>query len=139
MVPSGMVHLTLTVNVKGGTMIEITKANLNDYSVTGEFDIAASVKPEKGSASQKQVTLRFKMDKVPVKDIIQSSLKDKRINWQVGARAKFSSLQAGGVVTVNYTGGKATVDPQTATINFLSSMSEEQRNAWIAENLKPKA
>ena len=73
----------------------ITKANLNDFVISGEFDIAASVRPEKGSKESKQVTLRFRFNNEPVANVIQSSLKDKRINWQVGARAKFNSLSTG--------------------------------------------
>lgn len=112
----------------------ITKANLSEFSITGEFDIAASVKPEKGSNESKQVTLRFRFNNEPVANVIQSSLKDKRINWQVSARNKFDSLVDRSIVVVEYKGGKApTVDPMTQLLNEATAAGKS-----IEEYLKEK-
>ena len=112
----------------------ITKANLNDFVISGEFDIAASVRPEKGSKESKQVTLRFRFNNEPIANVIQSSLKDKRINWQVGARAKFNSLVDRSVVVVEYKGGKGpAVDPMTQLVNEAAAAGKS-----IEEYLKEK-
>lgn len=118
-------------------MISINKNNLSEVVVTGEFDIVASVKPEQGSNLVKTVTLRFSMDAVPLRDIVQSSLKDKRINWQVGARAKFNSLQDKGIVKVDYRGGKTTITSKEQALATLrseiASMSPEEKMAYLKE------
>lgn len=117
----------------GDTMPNITKGTLNQFTITGDFEIAASVKAEQGSKDSKQVTIRFKLQDVPLSDVINSSLKDKRINWQVGARKNFDSLKPGSVVIVDYKGGRQPIDIQAAMDQRFASMSIEERKAYVAK------
>jgi hypothetical protein len=110
----------------------ITKANVSEYVVTGEFDIPFSVKSDIDSEESKSGTLRFRMDCVPLGDIIASSLKDKRINWQATARKKFESI-SGSIIVVDYKGGRQPVDPKQSTKAFLASMTTEARLKWLKE------
>jgi len=124
-------------------MTTITKGNIAEYTLTGEFDIAASVRPDEDAAksSAKTVTLRFKLNAVPLADVIHSSLKDKRINWQVGARKKYSELKAKSIVMLDYTGGKAPVDPMQYVIDQAAAAGiteEEWRKAELAKRTAPK-
>jgi hypothetical protein len=114
---------------------EITKANMSEFVVTGEFDIAGSIKPEAGSSEQKEFTLRFVMSKTPIADIIHSSLKDKKINWQVKGRDKFAAVVNKSVIRVDYKGGRAPVDTKQSYREMLAGMTPEQRAAEI-ESLK---
>lgn len=111
----------------------IDKTNMSNFVVNGSFDIAASVKPEQGSAEKKNVTLRFVMSGTPLSDIIQSSLKDKRINWQTGARTKFNSIKSGSVIEVKYEGGRAPADPRAVALAYFSSLSDEEKEELLGK------
>lgn len=114
-------------------MIKITRENAGEVVVSGKWSISASVKPEQGSKEQKQVTLEFLLEDIPFTDIMASSLKDKRINWQVKARNNFNSLKDKGVVTVDYKGGRQPVDIEEAFAARLNAMTPEAREAKIQE------
>jgi hypothetical protein len=115
-------------------MINITKDKVSEYVVSGSFDIPFSVKADESSKEKKSGTLRFKMSNTPVADIIASSLKDKRINEQVKMRAKFNSIVQGGIIEVNYEGGKLAIDPKEAfRSGYLACKTDAERTAFIAE------
>jgi len=121
---------------KVDTMPNITKANIADYTITGEFDIAASIKPDRDSTETKTVTLRFRMVDEPIANVIASSLKDKRINWQVGGRAKFNEIKAGSVITVEYKGGRAPIDPVTSVLQMAAAAGVSVEDFLRAEMAK---
>lgn len=117
-------------------MNTIAKNQINDYCVTGEFDIQASTSADlddKVNGQSVNVTLRFKLVDVPLGDIIASSLKDKRINWQSTARKRIGSITSGQVITVDYRGGRTPVDPKASTKSYLASLSPAERMAWLKE------
>jgi hypothetical protein len=114
-------------------MTNVTKDKIGEFVVSGEFDIAASVKADRDSLESKSVTLRFVMDSVPLSDIIASSLKDKRINWQTTARSKFSSISNKSIVRVDYKGGRSTIASKEQVVNFANSLSPEERAKLIAD------
>lgn len=116
----------------------ITKQNIGEFTVTGEFDIAASIKADKDSSESKQVTLRFKLVNTPVGEILGSSLKDKRINWQVKGRNGFNSIKDKSVIVVDYKGGRQPVDVEQAYEAKFLSMTPAEREAKIKE-LQAKA
>lgn len=113
----------------------ITSDNMDEYVVTGEFVISASVRPELGSDESKKVTLKFKMENTPVRDIIASSLKDKRINWQNSKRKHFNSIIDGSTVLLKYEGGREPIDPKANYGLWFASLSKEEQEAEI-ERLK---
>jgi curli biogenesis system outer membrane secretion channel CsgG len=119
-------------------MNRIGKQDVVNYVINGEFDIAASVKPDKDSDEQKNVTLRFRLVDTPLSEVIASALKDKRINWQTSARNKFESIRDKSVVLVDFKGGRSQVDPENAVAAKLASMSEAERENYI-KNLLAKA
>lgn len=86
-------------------MEKITQKTIDNYTLTGTFTIAASVKPYKDASESKSVTLAFKLNAVPVRELVTPSLQSKRITWQnnVG-RKHFDSL----------------VDRSTVEVDFLS-------------------
>ena len=68
----------------------ITK--VNDYSVTGTFDVNTSIKAFKDSDEVKQLTLRVHVNQVPLRDIVTKSLRPVVIAWQNGSgRGKFNN------------------------------------------------
>lgn len=110
----------------------ITKANVSEYNVTGEFDIVASFKADEDSTESKTVTLRFKMDNEPLINIIGSSLKDKRINEQVKLRKNFNSITDKSVVRVDYRGGRGPQESAEEKLaREIADMTPEQATAHI--------
>lgn len=104
--------------------MNITKDDIRNFTLTGEFDIASDVEGLRH-------TLRFVLNNVPIMDVLNSSLKDKRINKQVQIRAHPEKYPAG-VLRVEYTGGRTPVDPETAATNYVAGMTAEQRLEWIS-------
>jgi hypothetical protein len=119
-------------------MNNIEKNQIGEFSVSGEFDIAASVKSDRDSLESKTVTLRFVFDQIPLVDIIASSLKDKRINWQTTARSRFNSIQNKAIVRVDYKGGRSQITSKEQVVNFANSLSSEERAKLIDELSKMK-
>jgi hypothetical protein len=114
-------------------MTTIEKNQIGEFSVSGEFDIAASVKSDRDSKESKAVTLRFVLNQIPLSDIIASSLKDKRINWQTTARSKFNSIVPKAIVRVDYKGGRTTITSKEQVVGFANSLSPEERAKLIAD------
>lgn len=114
--------------------VVISKSNINNYVVTGEWSISCGLKPELGSTKSKKVTLTFMLENTPLTDIIGSSLKDKKINWQNNNRDKFDSIVDGSVIKVSYAGGRQPVDLEAQTKAYLASLSPEEREAFLAKH-----
>ena len=110
----------------------ITKENITDFVISGEWDIANSMKPYEKATEKVKNTLRFVFDKVPVLDVISSSLKDKKINYQNSHREKFDSIPEG-IVKVDYKGGKAPADTEADYESQLASLSPEEAEKKIAQ------
>ena len=120
-------------------MTTITKNELGNYVVSGEFDISASFSVDedaKKSGESTKVTLRYKMTEVPLASIIASSLKDKRINEQIKLRKHPELYKEGQVIVVNYTGGSL-IDAEAQWMAKFEAMSREEKLAEI-EKLKKK-
>ena len=114
--------------------VVVSKSNINNYVVTGEWSISCGLKPELGSKESKKVTLVFMLENTPLLEIIGSSLKDKKINWQNSNRDKFESIKDGSVIKVNYAGGRQPIDQEAQTKAYLASLSPEERKAFIAKH-----
>jgi hypothetical protein len=117
-------------------MNEITRDTIGQFCLTGDFDIAASVSADsdaKKAGESVSVILRFKMKQTPISDIIQSSLKDKRINWQTKGRDKVDKLNPGQVIVLDYKGGRAPVDPKQTARDYMASLTPEERAKFIAD------
>ena len=110
-------------------MIEITKENINECVVSGEFDIASETEGLK-------LVFRFILDKTPVTSIIQSSLKDKRINKQIYTRAHPSEFTQGQIVRIPYVGGKVPVDPKVQLRAEIAGMSDEEATAYLLAKVR---
>lgn len=79
----------------------ITK--VNDYSVTGTFDVNTSIKAFKDSDEVKQLTLRIHMNNVPLRDLITKSLRPVVIAWQNSiGRTKFNHWTNHSTVNIDF-------------------------------------
>lgn len=87
-------------NERGITMTDITK--VNEYTITGKFDIAGSIKADEDSTESKTFILRVNMNQVPVKSIITKALAQVRIDWARVGRKKFDKMTSGQVVEIDF-------------------------------------
>jgi|WetSurMetagenome_2_1015567.scaffolds.fasta_scaffold19367_2 hypothetical protein len=118
--------------------INITKDNINEVVVTGSFDIAGSVSADEDSkAEAKSFTLRIVCTDTPLVDIIRSMCKDKKINWQVGARKNMSKIVPNSIIEVPFSGSRSipVIDPEVAMEARLRAMTPEARNKWFADKM----
>lgn len=112
--------------------MNITKDKLSEYTVSGRFTVAASIKPFAGAKEQKNFTLAFTLDNVPVSTIIADAIESrKKINFVNGHRDKFNEIPDKGIVEVPYTGGRQAVDPEQAYFAKLDAMSPEEAEAEL--------
>jgi len=113
----------------------ITK--VQDYTVSGKFDIDSSIKPHGESNEKKQLTLRFVLDKVALVDIITPALSTKRINWANGpGRAKFDTWKDRSVLEIDFVApGKRvkTRDEHVAEVKGLLGVDQKTAE-WIVDN-----
>lgn len=121
----------ITINMKGYVMTNIKNEDIGDFSVTGSWTISAKVRPDQDSKEVKQVTLKYIFDQTPLTEILSSALKDKRINWQSGARKKFSSIIDKSMITVKFEGGRGPVDPKAQALAYFASLTPEEREALL--------
>lgn len=98
----------------------ITK--VNDYTVTGTFDVNTSIKAFKESDEVKQLTLRVHMNSVPLRDIVTKSLRSVVIGWQNGqGRSKFNTWTNHSTVDIDFTSPAKQVKTREENIEDLRS------------------
>ena len=111
-------------------MEKITK--VGEYVVNGTFDVACSIRPDKDSTEKKTVTLRFRMNSVPLQDVVTKALSSAKIQWQNGpGRSKFDLWKDKGVVEVDFKSPAAKVKTREEYI-------EEYKSAFMRAGLDEK-
>ncbi len=97
-----------------------------------------SIRPFKGSDEVKQVTLAVKYDGLTIGDILAKALRQDVIAWQNGpGRKNFDKLVNGSTVNVNASRpGAAAVDPETAMVAKLMTMTPEEQQEYLNELAK---
>lgn len=106
-------------------MTNITK--VAEYTVSGKFDVNASIKPDKEATVSKTVTLRFVMDGVALKSIVDRALSSARIAWQNGVgRPKYDTIKNASVIEVNFAAPAKRIETREDKIakNMASGMDE---------------
>lgn len=99
-------------------MTNITK--VNEYTLTGTFDVITSIKAFKESDEVKQLTLRVHMNNVPLRDLITKSLRPVVIAWQNGqGRSKFNTWTNHSTVDIDFTSPSKQVKTREENISDL--------------------
>ena len=103
----------------------ITK--VNDYSVTGTFDVNTSIKAFKDSDDSKQLTLRVHMAQIPLRDIITKSLRSVVIAWQNSpGRSKFNHWTNHSTINIDFGSPAKQVKTREENIEDLKVIKKEQ-------------
>jgi hypothetical protein len=121
-------------NEREFTMNDITKETIKEFTLTGEFDIAGEIKPDKESVDEKKsFTLRFLFNQVPLIDLIHPALSTKKINWATNNRKRIESVIDKAVIKVDFKGGRVPTDTKEDYKRMYAVMSPEEKAKAIAE------
>lgn len=114
-------------------MNEYTNPNTPIKGVT--LTKVCNIKPFKGADDSKQITLAVKYDGLTINDIFAKALRSDVISWQNGpGRKGYAKLIDKSTVNVSAKApGAVTVDPETAMVAMLLTMTPEERAAKIQE------
>ena len=115
--------------------------NVNEYMVTGVFDVACSFKADKDSEEQKTVTLRVHYVNIPLKDVITKSLSPVKISWQNGpGRSKFTTWKDRSIIDIDFTSpGKAVKTREETIEEYAVAFQKAGIDKETAYNLATKA
>ena len=100
---------------------------------------ACSIKQNKDSVVSKAINLKVKYINVPLEDVFQASLSPTVIKWANGpGRSKWAEWKNNQTVEISFAhaGAKPTIDPETAMVLKLQSMSPEEQIAYLKELAK---
>jgi hypothetical protein len=118
--------------MKGGmTMINMTEVIAN---VT--LSKVCSIKADKDSTESKNITLRVKFDGATVQSVFDKAVAGAVIAWQNGVgRKQYDTFKPMQTVDIQFTApaSRTAVDPETAMIAKLQSMTAEEQLAYLKE------
>ena len=109
--------------------------NMNE-TITGiTLTKACSIKPDKDSLESKTVKLRVKFDGITLHSVFDKALAGAVIQWQNGpGRKNFDKWTDGQVIEIQFSApGRNTVDPETAMVAKLQTMTPEEQVQYLRE------
>ena len=109
--------------------------NMNEPITNVTLTKVCNIKPFKGANDTKQVTLAVKYDGLTLGDIFTKALRSDVISWQNGpGRKGYDNLVDKSTINVSAKApGAVTVDPETAMVAKLMSMSAEEQITYLKE------
>lgn len=96
---------------------------------------ACSISPDKDSTDHKTINLRIKFDGAQLGDVFAKAVSSAVIAWQNGqGRKAFDTFKAGQTVDIKFAApaARAQIDPETAMVMKLQSMTPDEQKAYIA-------
>ena len=119
-------------------MIGVIAMNMNEIITSTTLTKVCNIKPFKGAMDSKQVTLAVKYDGLTLGDVFTKALRSDVISWQNGpGRKGYDGLIDKSTITVSAKApGAVTVDPETAMVAKLVSMSPEEQTNYLKELVK---
>ena len=109
--------------------------NMNE-TITGiTLTKACSIKPDKDSLESKTVKLRVKFDGITLHSVFDKAVAGAVIQWQNGpGRKNFDKWANGQVIEIQFSApGRNTVDPETAMVAKLQTMTPEEQVQYLKE------
>ena len=80
-----------------------TITNIDEYTVTGKFDIAGSIKASEDTTESKNFTLRVSMNNTSLRDVVSKALQPTKISWANGpGRRGFEKMVSGSVIEIDF-------------------------------------
>ena len=107
--------------------------NMNESIINVTLTKVCNIKPFKGATDSKQVTLAIKYDGLTIGDVFTKALRSDVISWQNGpGRKGYDTLIDKSTVNVSAKApGAVTIDPETAMVARLMTMTPEEQIAEL--------
>lgn len=109
--------------------------NMNEPIVNVTLTKVCNIKPFKDSTDTKQITLAVRYDGLTLNDVFTKALRSDVISWQNGpGRKGYNDLVNKSTVNVDAKApGTSVIDPETAMVAKLMSMSAEDQKVYLME------
>ena len=110
--------------------------NMNEVIANVTLAKVCSIKADKDSIDSKTITLRVKFDGATIKSVFDKAVSGAVIAWQNGiGRKGYDGFKNNQVVDIQFNApaSRTAVDPETAMIALLQSMTPEQQAAKFKE------
>ena len=110
--------------------------NLNDVITNITLTKVCSIKPDKDSDESKNITLRIKFDGSTLQSVFDKAVSGAVIQWQNGiGRKNFDTFKSNQIVDVQFNApaSRTAIDPETAMIAKLKSMTPNEQVAYLKE------
>lgn len=109
--------------------------DLNESITNVTLTKVCNIKPVKDSLDSKQITLSVKYDGLTLGDVFTKALRSDVISWQNGpGRKGYDGLVDKSTVNVSAKApGAVTVDPETAMVAKLLTMSPEEQANYLRQ------
>lgn len=118
-----------------------TTMNMNELIANVTLTKVCSIKADKDSTESKNITLKIKFDGSTLQNVFDKAVAGAVIQWQNGVgRKNFDTFKPNQTVEIQFNApaSRTAVDPETAMVAKLQSMTAEEQIAYIKE-LQKKA
>jgi len=115
---------------------DYTMINMNEIIANVTMTKICSIKPDKDSDEQKQITLKVKFDGAMLSSVFDKAVSGAVIQWQNGVgRKHFDEYKNGQVIEIQFNApaSRTAIDPETAMIAKLQSMTPEEQVAYLKD------
>ena len=116
--------------------------NLNEVIANVTLTKVCSIKPDKDSDESKNITLRIKFDGSTLQSVFDKAVSGAVIQWQNGiGRKNFDKFKPNQIVDVQFNApaSRTAIDPETAMIAKLKSMTPEEQKAYMLDMMNKAA
>ena len=111
-----------------------TTMNMNEVIANVKLGKVCSIKADKESTESKQINLMVKFDGATLASVFDKAVSGAVIAWQNGVgRKNFDTYKPNQTVEIQFTApaARAQVDPETAMIAKLQSMTADEQKVYI--------
>jgi hypothetical protein len=109
---------------------------MNEVIANVTLTKVCSIKPDKESDESKQINLKVKFDGAVLSSVFDKAVSGAVIQWQNGVgRKNFDTYKNGQVIEIQFIApaSRTAVDPETAMIAKLQSMTPEEQVKYLKE------
>lgn len=110
--------------------------NMNEVVTGITLTKICSIKPDKDSNESKNINLSVKFDGAVLKSVFDKAVSGAVIAWQNGiGRKQFDTFKNGQTVNIQFNApaSRTVIDPETAMVAKLQSMTADERKTYLDE------
>lgn len=110
--------------------------NMNEIIANVTMTKVCSIRPDGDSDEKKNITLKIKFDGAMLSSVFDKAVSGAVIQWQNGVgRKNFDTYKNGQVIEIQFNApaSRTAVDPETAMIAKLQSMTPEEQAKYLKE------